>query len=111
MTKQTLIDAKGRFTPGVLDQPVETINYLDYDLRTVMDKPRSRLAKRWRFNQFQFVSAMAPGWVFGMAIVDLKLLGSGFFYLFDFESGQMFEQSFMQPLARHTVIEPFPETQ
>ena len=109
MTKQTLIDAKGRFTPGVLDQPVETINYLDYDLRTVMDKPRSRLAKRWRVNQFQFVSAMAPGWVFGMAIVDLKLLGSGFFYLFDFESGQMFEQSFMQPLARHTVIEPFPE--
>ena len=46
MTKQTLIDAKGRFTPGVLDQPVETINYLDYDLRTVMDKPRSQLARR-----------------------------------------------------------------
>src|SRR5690554_6627071 len=109
MTKQTLIDAKGRFTPGVLEHPVETINYLDYDLRTVMDKPRSRLARHWRFNQFQFVSAMAPGWVFGMAIVDLKILGTGFFYLFDFESGEMFEQSFMQPLARHTRIEPFPE--
>lgn len=109
MNKKNLIDAKGRIAPGVLEQPVETINYMDFDLRTVMDRPRSRLARRWRFNQFQFVSAMAPGWVFGMAIVDLKLVGNGFFYLFDFESGQMFEQSFMQPLARHTDIEPYPE--
>ena len=46
-----------------MEHPVDTINYLDYDLRTVMDKPRTRLARHWRFNQFQFVSAMAPGWV------------------------------------------------
>lgn len=109
MTIQKLIDGKGRISPGLLAGPVEEINYLDYDLRTVMDKPRSRLARRWRFNQFEFVSAMGPGWVFGLAIVDLKLVGSGFFYLFDFETGQMFEQSFMQPLARNTLIEPFPE--
>lgn len=109
MTKQQLIDPKGRIQPGIIEHPVDAINYMDYDLRTVMDKPRSRMAKHWRFNQFQFVSAMAPGWVFGMAIVDLKLVGSGFFYLFDFESGQMFEQSFIQPLARHTCIEPYPE--
>lgn len=110
MTKQKLIDPKGRISPGLISGPVDVINYRDYDLRTVMDKPRSRFARHWRFNQFQFVSAMAPGWVFGMAIVDLKLVSSGFFYLFDFETGQMFEQSFMQPLARHTSIEPYPES-
>ncbi|WP_303291390.1 DUF2804 domain-containing protein [Marinobacter sp. SS5-14b] len=110
MTKQKLIDPKGRISPGLISGPVDVINYRDYDLRTVMDKPRSRFARHWRFNQFQFVSAMAPGWVFGMAIVDLKLVSSGFFYLFDFETGQMFEQSFMQPLARQTSIEPYPES-
>ncbi|MBR9869766.1 MAG: DUF2804 domain-containing protein [Gammaproteobacteria bacterium] len=109
MTQKKLIDPKGRIAPGLMSEPVDVINYMDYDLRTVMDKPRSRLARQWRFNQFQFVSAMSPGWVFGMAIVDLKLVGSGFFYLFDFESGQMFEQSFLQPLARNTKIEPYPE--
>ena len=109
MTTQKLVDARGRITPGLMEHPVDTINYLDYDLRTVMDKPRTRLARHWRFNQFQFVSAMAPGWVFGLAIVDLNLVSNGFFYLFDFESGQMFEHSFLQPLARNTNIEPYPE--
>ncbi len=96
MTMEKLINGKGQIVPGVLDEPVKEINYLDYDLRTVMDRPRSRLARRWRFNQFQFVSAMGPGWVFGLAVVDLKLLGNGFFYLYDFETGQMMEQSFLQ---------------
>ncbi len=109
MTMEKLINGKGQIVPGVLDEPVKEINYLDYDLRTVMDRPRSRLARRWRFNQFQFVSAMGPGWVFGLAVVDLKLLGNGFFYLYDFETGQMMEQSFLQPLARQTRIEPLPE--
>lgn len=109
MTLKKLINAKGQVAPGVLDEPVEEINYLDYDLRTVMDRPRSRLSRRWRFNQFQFVSAMGSGWVFGLAMVDLKVLANGFFYLYDFESGQMLEKSFLQPLARDTRIEPFPE--
>jgi hypothetical protein len=92
-----------------LTHPVDEINYLDYDLRTVMDKPRSRLARRWRFNQFQFVSAMGPGWVFGLAVVNLNLVGNGFFYLYDFETGSMLEQSFLQPFAMGTRIEPWPE--
>lgn len=109
MTIKKLIDENGKVTAGIFDQPVEEINYLDYDLRTVMDRPRSRLARRWRFNQFQFVSAMGSGWVFGMALVDLNLVGNGFFYLYDFETGTMLEQSFLQPFALGTHIEPRPE--
>lgn len=109
MTTKKLIDEKGHITPGVLSEAVEEINYLDYDLRTVMDRPRSMLARRWRFNQFQFVSATGPDWVFGMALVDLKLIGNGFFYLYDFATGQMLEHSFKTPLAMGTRIEPYPE--
>lgn len=107
---KTLIDDRGRVSTGVFSSPVEHINYRDYDLRTIMDRPRSGLARKWRFNQFQFVSVMAPNWLFGLAIVDLKLVSSGFFYLFDFETGEMLESSFMQPLAMGTVIEPYPES-
>lgn len=109
MTSRKLIDDNGRYTPGVIEHPVDEINYLDFDLRNAMDRPRSRLARRWRFNQFQFVSAMGPGWVFGMAIVDLKLVSNGFFYLFDFETGTLYEHSFIQPFALGTRIEPKPE--
>lgn len=104
-----LIDDRGRVKTGVFAGPVEHINYLDYDLRTTMDKPRSKLVRRWRFNQFQFVSVAAENWLFGLAVVDLKLVSSGFFYLYDFETGEMFEQSLVQPFARGTVMEPYPE--
>jgi hypothetical protein len=109
MSIKKLVDPHGRIAAGILTGPVDEINYLDYDLRTVMDRQRSRLARRWRFNQFQFVSAMGPGWVFGLAVVNLNLVGSGFFYLYDFETGTMLEQSFLQPLAMGTRIEPWPE--
>lgn len=109
MSTSKLIDENGKITTGVLDDPVDEINYLDYDLRTVMDRPRSRLARQWRFNQFQFVSAMGPGWVFGMAVVDLKLVANGFFYLYDFETGTLYEKSFLQPFGRGARIEPYPE--
>ena len=105
-----LIDDKGRLQAGVFSAPVDTINYLDYDLRTVMDRPRSAWARKWRFNQFQFVSAMGADWLFGLAIVDLKLVSNAFFYLYDFRSGEMQERSLLQPLARRTTIEPQPET-
>ncbi|MDX1754427.1 MAG: DUF2804 domain-containing protein [Marinobacter sp.] len=104
-----LIDEQGRPYLGVLPEPVDTINYLDYDLRTVMDRPRSGLARRWRFNQFQFISVMGPDWLLGVAIVDLKLVSNAFFYLFDFRSGDLYERSMLQPLARKTRMEPRPE--
>ena len=109
-TNKRLIDSWGRISYGVLDTPVDVINYRDFDLRTVMDKPRSALARKTRFNQFQFISAMSPGWVFGLAVVDLKLVSTAFFYLYDFKTGQMLEQSLTQPLAMGTHIEPRPET-
>ena len=105
-----LIDDQGRVRFGVHPKPVDVVNYRDFDLRTVMDRKRTRLARQWRFNQFQFVSAMGPDWLFGLAIVDLKLVSSAFFYLFDFRTGEMLEQSHLQPLAMGTRFDAVPET-
>ncbi|MAA64716.1 MAG: hypothetical protein CL581_08075 [Alteromonadaceae bacterium] len=105
-----LIDEKGQPRFGVMDQPVEQVNFMDFDLRSVMDKPRSKLARHWRFNQFQFISAAGPDWLLGLAVVDLKIVSSAFIYVFDFRTGAMREASWLRPLAAGTGIEPLPET-
>ncbi|MEL0168089.1 MAG: DUF2804 domain-containing protein [Pseudomonadaceae bacterium] len=103
-----LIDASGQPRYGLFPDGVEEINYLDFDLRTVMDKPRPHLAKRFGCNQFQFISLLSPELIVGVAIVDLKLVSNAFVYLFDPRTRRFDEFSFLQPLARHTQIEPRP---
>ena len=100
--REKLINPQGQPACGLFPDGVETINYLDFDLRSHMDRRRSTLAKRLRFNQFQFISLISPELIIGAAIVDLKLVSTAFFYLYDFKTGQMLEQSLTQPLAMGT---------
>src|SRR5690554_7653857 len=72
--RDQLIQPNGQPVFGVLPEGVEQINYLDYDLRTTMDRKRSKLAKRLCFNQFQFISFASDQLIVGLAIVDLKLV-------------------------------------
>ncbi|TBW49979.1 DUF2804 domain-containing protein [Marinobacter halodurans] len=104
-----LILPNGQPRLGTLDTPVDHVNYRDFDLRSVMDRPRSRLARYWRFNQFQFISAMGPDWLMGLAVVDLRLVSNAFFYLYDFRSGEMQECSWLSPLALGTDCDQDPE--
>lgn len=105
---EKLIQANGQPRFGVFPQGVAELNYLDYDLRTAMDRKRSALAKRFGFNQFQFISLISPKLIVGVAIVDLKLISNAFLYLYEPDSGYFEEFSWLQPLARQTRIEPCP---
>src|SRR5690606_20509638 len=71
-----LINAQGVPRFGVIDQPVGRVNYLDFDLRNVMDKPRNQLRKHLGFNQFQFVGLTGPDFIGGVAIWNLTLVGT-----------------------------------
>ena len=53
MAKEVLINKDGQASFGIFPDGVDTINYMDFDLRNAMDKRRSTLAKRFKFNQFQ----------------------------------------------------------
>ena len=108
--RERLIQADGTPLYGLHEHGVEHINYLDYDLRTVMDRPRGQLAKRFGFNQFQFISLLCDDLIVGVAIVDLKLVSNAFVYLYEPGSQRFEEFSFLQPLARHTTIEPRPNS-
>lgn len=105
-----LVDNSGQPQYGELDQPITHINYRDFDLRSVMDRPRQRWSRRWRFNQFQFISVQGPDWLLGLAVVDLKLVSNAFIYIHDFRTGETTEKSWLNPLAAGTHIDAYPET-
>ncbi len=95
---------------GEIDQVVSEVNYMDYDLRTPMDKPIKGIRKRAAFNQFQFVGLMNEEIIAGIAIVDLKWVSNAFLYVYDLKTRQLHERSLLQPLAVGTSIEPRPNS-
>lgn len=103
-----LINDDGQPQFGYHPNGVQTINYLDYDLRSPMDKPRSLRQKRRQFNQFQFVGITCDQLIIGVAIADLKLISAAFCYFYDPISGDYEECSFTQPLARKTQFSDQP---
>src|SRR5690606_22187989 len=106
--RDQLIQPNGQPVFGVFPEGVEQINYLDYDLRTTMDRKRGALAKRFGCNQFQFISFASEQLIVGLAIVDLKLVSNAFLYLYQPSTGAFEEFSFLQPLARKTFIDAAP---
>ncbi|SEA21452.1 DUF2804 domain-containing protein [Alkalimonas amylolytica] len=106
--KAQLISTTGQPEFGYFPDGVETINYLDYDLRNAMDKRLGAFAKRFKFNQFQFIGFTSPALLLGVAIVDLKWVSNAFVYCYDVQTQQFEEFSFIQPLARNTRIDTQP---
>lgn len=108
--REHLIQPDGQPVYGLFSDGVEHINYTDYDLRSPMDRKRSRLARRLGFNQFQFVSLLSEELIAGIAIVDLKLVSNAFVYLYQPSSGHFEEFSFLQPFGRRTRIDTRPNS-
>jgi len=104
-----LINAQGVPRFGVIDQPVGRVNYLDFDLRNAMDKPRNQLSKHLGFNQFQFVGLTGPDFIGGVAIVNLKLVGNAFAYVYDFNTKRLEEFSYLVPGALGVNIPTTPD--
>ncbi|WP_317889738.1 DUF2804 domain-containing protein [Spongiibacter pelagi] len=107
MTKKLIINQQADY--GYHPGGVDDVNFMDFNLRTAMDKPISARRKKQRFNRFEFVSVASPSLILGAAIVDLGWVSNAFVYLFEPASGRFEEFSFLQPLGRKTEIEPRPK--
>lgn len=103
-----LIQENGQPVFGVLDKSISEMNYLDYDLRTPMDKKRGTLAKHFALNQFQFIGINTPELILGVAIVDLKWVSNTFAYCYEKTTGNFEEFSFLSPLAIASSFSPQP---
>ncbi len=104
-----LIDGSGQPRYGVLEAPVDLVNHQDFDLRNSMNWRRSRLARRWAYNQFQFIGLLSPELIVGCAIVDLRLVSNAFVYFYDVANDRLAEYSFIRPLGWGTYMEPAPD--
>ncbi len=105
-----LIDAAGKPHYGIIDEPVEEINYADYPLQTPMGMGVPGLLKKMMFNQFVFFGVAGPQWILGMAVVDLKYLANAFFYVLDRSNKHILEISKITvPLGKNIYIRPTPD--
>ena len=108
MAKDQLINKNGQPSFGIFPGGVDDINHMDYDLRNAMDRRLSKISKRLKYNQFQFIGFTCQKLIIGIAIVDLKIAGNSFVYVYDPETNEYDEFSFIQPFGINTSIENGP---
>lgn len=106
---RTLVNTDGIIDFGLYDEPVETINYRDYRLETPMGITVPGFFKRFKFNQFHFFGLIGPDLMVGMAVVDLKYLTNGFFYVYDRAANTLYETRKLALPGRNINIAPQPE--
>jgi len=94
-----LINDKKQPRLGVIDQIVDKVNYMDFDLRTPMDRVVSKLGRHLRFNQFQFIGIANKELISGIAIVDLKWVSNAFVYIYDLKLNKLTEVSLLHPFS------------
>lgn len=108
MAKDFLINTSGQPSFGVFADGVKEINHLDYDLRNAMDRRLGKLAKRLKYNQFQFIGLTSPELIVGIAIVDLKFASNCFVYAYQPSTEKFEEFSFIQLFSRNTQMSAKP---
>lgn len=84
---------------GHFDGGVASLGLTHFRYYNEMDKPASRLTKHFHFKQFQFISIVTPRFVVGVALADIRYVGSAFCYLYDIERDKLIESSLLRPLG------------
>ncbi|MCL2912660.1 DUF2804 domain-containing protein [Shewanella corallii] len=107
---ESLIDNRGRPCFGYFDGPVTYMAPDRFDYRNVMDKPASAWSRHFHYKQFQFVSVVTRGYVLGMALADIRYLGSGFAYLLDIRANRLTEINWLKPKGGDYRTTPSPVT-
>ncbi len=102
-TKQTqiapesLIDCHGEPIFGQFDGIISHLNIDKFAYFNEMDKPVGTLKKYFHYKQFQFVSIVTSHFVIGVAIADIRYVGSSFCYLYDIHKNKLIETSWLRP--------------
>lgn len=95
----SLMDIHGKPKFGYFDQAVTSLGVEQFEYLNEMDKPVSKLRKHFSFKQFQFISLVSSEWVIGIALADIRYVGSGFCYLYNVKTNELQEYSWLKPLG------------
>jgi hypothetical protein len=104
----TLIGKGGLPKFGQFNSPVANLGLEQFCYFNNMDKPANKLSKYFDYKQFQFISINTGQFILGVAIADIRYLGSGFVYLYDITTNTMIEESWLRPptLGYHVCPSP-----
>lgn len=103
-----LVNDNGKITFGLILEPLEIINYLDFDFQAPMGRSYSQWAKKALFKQFFFVGLHNPELSAGVAVVDLKYAANAFCYVYDRQK-DIFYETKMTTMPFRARISPSPE--
>ncbi|MCL1138378.1 DUF2804 domain-containing protein [Shewanella pneumatophori] len=95
----SLIDDAGCPVYGHFDGPVTQLGIEQFKYFNEMDNPASKWAKYFDYKQFQFVSIVTPHYVIGVALADIRYVGSAFCYLYDIKQNQLIESNWLKPFG------------
>ena len=105
----SIIDTNGQPIIGHFDGIPHALNIEQFDYRNSMDTKANAWQRHFHYKQFQFVSIVTPTHIIGVAIADIRYLGSAFVYLYDIENNQLEECSWLRPLSldKQVTSSPF----
>ncbi|MEZ8384264.1 DUF2804 family protein, partial [Vibrio splendidus] len=108
----SLIDSNGQPIIGHFDGIPKHLNVENFDYRNSMDAKANLWQKHFHYKQFQFVSIVTETHIIGVAIADIRYLGSAFCYLYDIENNHLEESSWLRPLGvdKQVAASPFDGT-
>ncbi|WKY56901.1 DUF2804 domain-containing protein [Vibrio sp. SNU_ST1] len=106
---QSLIDSNGQPIIGHFDGIPKHLNIENFDYRNSMDAKAPPWQKHFHYKQFQFASIVTDTHIIGVAIADIRYLGSAFCYVYDIESNKLEECSWLRPLEfdKQVTASPF----
>ncbi|WP_372872277.1 DUF2804 domain-containing protein [Shewanella sp.] len=107
--QQDCLMAAGRPCFGHFDGPVADLGLDKFLLTNEMDAAAGLLRRHFGFKQFEFVAIHTPHYQIGVALADIRYLGSGFCYVFDIKKGRLYERHWLRPPGSYTLV-PSPVT-
>ncbi|ABV38042.1 conserved hypothetical protein [Shewanella sediminis HAW-EB3] len=105
---ECLMSSHGAPLFGHFDGPVTSLGLEQFNYFNEMDKPASRLSRYFNYKQFQFINIVTPRFVIGVAIADIRYVGSAFCYLYDISKNRLSETTWLKPLGRGYELTPSP---
>ncbi|MEH6404205.1 MAG: DUF2804 domain-containing protein [Sneathiella sp.] len=92
MNNKTLVQQDGTVPFGFLENPVGTVNYLDFPLRSPFRELLPSAQRERQFVHFHFLGFASPTFIAGCSLSRANGATTVFFYLFDRQSKHMIKR-------------------
>lgn len=105
---ESLIDSSGRPVFGQFNGIPKQLGIEKFNYRDSMDRGANLWGRYFDYKQFQFISVVTSRFIIGVAIADIRYLGSSFCYVYDIQQNKLVEQTWLRPLSIDKVMSSSP---